>query len=87
MPGPAGCHGDFIYLSGEVGIGGAVMIDGRAMEGDHGWFGEVGHICVDPHGPPCPCGSTGCLERYAGKEAILRPVSLPTGVATCPLWT
>ena len=77
VPGRARRHGDFVYLSGEVGIGGAVMVDGKAMEGDHGWFGEVGHICVDPHGPPCPCGSTGCLERYAGKEAILAAAGLP----------
>jgi predicted NBD/HSP70 family sugar kinase len=77
VPGRARRHGDFVYLSGEVGIGGAVMVDGKAMEGDHGWFGEVGHICVDPHGPPCPCGSTGCLERYARKEAILAAAGLP----------
>lgn len=77
VPGRARRHDDFIYLSGEVGIGGAVMIDGKAMEGDHGWFGEVGHICVDPHGPDCPCGSTGCLERYAGKEAVLEAAGLP----------
>lgn len=77
VPGRARRHDDFLYLSGEVGIGGAVMIDGRAMEGDHGWFGEMGHICVDPHGPECPCGSTGCLERYAGKEAILTAAGLP----------
>jgi predicted NBD/HSP70 family sugar kinase len=70
-PGRARRRGDFIYLSGEVGIGGAVLLDGRALEGDHGWFGEVGHMCVDPHGPACPCGSTGCLERYAGQEAVL----------------
>jgi predicted NBD/HSP70 family sugar kinase len=69
-PGRKRRRGDFIYLSGEVGIGGAVLLGGRAMEGDHGWFGEVGHMCVDPHGPPCPCGSTGCLERYAGKDAV-----------------
>lgn len=76
-PGRARRYGDFVYLSGEVGIGGAVMLDGKAMMGDHGWFGEVGHICVDPHGPDCPCGSTGCLERYAGMEAILNAADLP----------
>jgi predicted NBD/HSP70 family sugar kinase len=70
-PGRGQRHGDFIYLSGEVGIGGAVMIDGTVLGGGHGWFGELGHVCVDPNGPACPCGSTGCLERYAGVEAIL----------------
>jgi predicted NBD/HSP70 family sugar kinase len=76
-PGRGQRHGDFIYLSGEVGIGGAVMLDGTVLAGGHGWFGELGHVCVDPHGPACPCGSTGCLERYAGVEAILGTAGLP----------
>ena len=62
---------DFVYLSGEIGIGGAVVLDGRVMTGQHGWAGEIGHVTVDPDGPACPCGSTGCLERYAGRHAIL----------------
>src|SRR6478736_6528385 len=59
---------DFVYLSGEVGIGGAVVVDGEVMTGRHGWAGEIGHVCVEPDGPPCRCGSTGCLEQYAGRH-------------------
>jgi predicted NBD/HSP70 family sugar kinase len=73
---------DFIYLSGEVGIGGAVVVDGADMTGRHGWAGEIGHVCVDPDGPACRCGSTGCLEQYAGLLALLSAAGLDA--ATTP---
>lgn len=62
----------FVFLSGEVGLGGAVIIDGRRLAGQHGWAGEIGHVCVDPDGPACSCGANGCLEQYVGTEALLR---------------
>lgn len=61
----------FIYLSGEVGIGSAAVLAGQVMTGRHGWAGELGHTCVDPHGERCACGARGCLERYAGQSALL----------------
>lgn len=62
----------FLYLSGEVGIGGALVIDGVVFGGRHGWSGEIGHTVVDPAGPRCRCGATGCLEQFAGKDALMR---------------
>ena len=50
-PGRPGPVTDFLYLSGEIGIGGAVVFDGRPVAGRHGWAGEVGHVTVDPDGP------------------------------------
>ncbi|GAA2746763.1 ROK family transcriptional regulator [Terrabacter aerolatus] len=73
---------DFVYLSGEVGIGGAIVVDGGVMAGRHGWAGEIGHVCVDPDGPACACGSTGCLEQYAGRLALLAAAGLDA--ATTP---
>ena len=55
------------------------------MGGRHGWAGELGHVCVEPCGPPCPCGSTGCLERYAGKHAILAEAGLSSSTAPTEL--
>ena len=75
-PGRPGRLADFVYLSGEIGIGGAAVVDGQVMSGRHGWAGEVGHVCVDPDGPPCRCGSTGCLEQYAGRQALLAAAGL-----------
>lgn len=72
---PSGLQ-DFIHLSGEAGIGGAVVLGGRPLGGRHGWGGEIGHVSIDPAGPACPCGSTGCLEQYAGKPALLATAGL-----------
>ena len=52
----------FIYLSTDVGIGGAVVRDGHVVRGDHGFGGELGHVSVDMRGPICRCGRRGCLE-------------------------
>lgn len=61
----------FIYVSGNVGIGSAVIVDGRLHHGNHGWAGELGHVCVDPTGPLCGCGARGCLEAVVGRSALL----------------
>lgn len=63
--------GDFVHVSGEVGIGGGIVVDGELFRGSHGMAGEIGHVVVDPDGPECSCGGRGCLERVAGQEAIL----------------
>lgn len=81
-PGRSGPLPDFVYLSGGIGIGGAVVRDGVVVTGSHGWAGEIGHVCVDPNGPSCPCGSTGCLERYAGRHTLLAAAGL--GVTAPP---
>ncbi len=67
----------FLYVSGEVGIGGALVVDGAVFGGRHGWSGEIGHTVVAPGGRQCRCGSAGCLEQYAGKDALMRSASLP----------
>jgi predicted NBD/HSP70 family sugar kinase len=84
-PGRPGRHRDFLYLSGQIGIGGAAVLDGRVVPGTAGWAGEVGHVCVDPAGPACRCGSTGCLERYAGRAALLAAAGLPPDAAPADL--
>jgi predicted NBD/HSP70 family sugar kinase len=71
-PGRPGPLDHFIYVSGEVGIGSAAVTGGQVMTGRHGWAGEIGHVCVDPFGPRCACGATGCLETYAGQHALLQ---------------
>jgi predicted NBD/HSP70 family sugar kinase len=71
-PDAVGSRDSFVYVSGEIGVGAGIVLDGRVFRGAHGWGGEVGHLPVDPDGPPCRCGSHGCLEQYAGLEAVLR---------------
>ncbi len=67
----------FLYVSADVGIGAAIVVDGHLFLGERGWNGEIGHVQIDPAGPRCGCGATGCLEQYAGKEAVNRAAGLP----------
>lgn len=53
-----------------TGIGGGIAIDGRLHLGISGSAGEVGHMTIDPDGPPCNCGNRGCLEQFASGPAI-----------------
>jgi len=74
--------GDFLLISGEIGIGAGIVVAGDLLTGRHGWGGELGHITVDPAGARCGCGSHGCLETYAGQEAILRAAGAAVPTAT-----
>ncbi|GAB3496577.1 ROK family transcriptional regulator [Amycolatopsis cihanbeyliensis] len=67
---------DFVHVSGEVGIGAGIIIDGAVFRGVRGYAGEIGHLGVDPTGPECRCGARGCLERLAGQEQILRAAGI-----------
>jgi glucokinase len=55
-----------------TGIGGGVVAGGRVLVGACGFAGEIGHMVVDPSGPPCPCGRRGCWERYASGGGLGR---------------
>ena len=68
---------EFIYVSGEVGIGATAVLDSQVWVGRRGWAGELGHMVVDPAGPACTCGAVGCLEQFAGRDAIYRAAGLP----------
>ncbi|WP_169949718.1 ROK family transcriptional regulator [Microbispora sp. H11081] len=75
---------DFLHVSGEIGIGAGLVVRGTLFRGAHGLAGELGHIVVSPGGPPCRCGGRGCLEQYAGQDAILtavRGTAAPAGPA------
>ncbi len=75
----------FIFVSGDVGIGAAIVVDRELFLGERGWNGEIGHVVVDPAGPRCSCGAFGCLEQYAGKEAMMRAAGLPPDSALSAL--
>jgi predicted NBD/HSP70 family sugar kinase len=63
---------EYYYLYFGVGLGGALVHEGRVMRGAWGNAGEIGHIPVVPDGQPCPCGNRGCLERYFSLDALHR---------------
>jgi predicted NBD/HSP70 family sugar kinase len=72
----------YLYISGEVGVGGGLIIDSQLFAGPTGYAGEIGHTVVDPKGPSCSCGGHGCLETFAGQEAVFSAAGIdggPTG--------
>ncbi|SHI22984.1 Sugar kinase of the NBD/HSP70 family, may contain an N-terminal HTH domain [Sporobacter termitidis DSM 10068] len=58
------------YLFLEIGVGGAVLLNGAPYEGQNRRSGEFGHMCVEPNGLPCKCGKRGCLEAYCSTARI-----------------
>ncbi len=55
-----------------TGVAAGIIIDRRLYRGTTNSAGEWGHTCVDINGPPCRCGSHGCIEAFVGAPAILR---------------
>lgn len=68
-----------LFISGEYGVGGGLIVDGKPLTGVAGYGGEVGHIPVNPNGTACRCGSVGCWETEVGEGALLRLAGHPPG--------
>ncbi len=64
--------GDFVFVLADSGIGAAFMINGRPYIGARHLAGEIGHVTIDPEGPTCGCGRSGCVEAFASTSAMLR---------------
>jgi len=63
---------DALLVALGTGIGGGLVVGGRLAGGANSYAGEIGHMVVDPHGPPCPCGRRGCWERFASGSGLGR---------------
>ena len=66
-----GCR-DLVMIALGTGVGGGVILQGKLVVGTHCGAGEIGHMVLDPEGPPCTCGGRGCLEAWAGSTGLLR---------------
>ena len=60
-----------VFVIGEVGVGGNVIVNGQPLVGAAGYAGEIGHMAVNPGGSACGCGSFGCWETEIGERAML----------------
>ncbi|WP_026962615.1 ROK family protein [Alicyclobacillus herbarius] len=69
--GAAKGHMNAVGLTLGTGIGGGVLTHGHLLHGTWGGAGELGHVCVNFHGPRCTCGSTGCMEVYASGRGLV----------------
>ncbi len=63
-----------------TGVGGGVVVRGRAWSGLQGIAGEWGHIPLEPRdGEPCYCGRRGCVETMLSGPSIERAHERRTG--------
>jgi predicted NBD/HSP70 family sugar kinase len=62
---------DLTYIKIGTSIGSGHIINGELYRGAGGTAGEIGHLPMDPAGPRCPCGLTGCLTTFIGSETLV----------------
>lgn len=70
--GAARGHANALGMVVSTGVGGGVIIANRVVNGGLGNAGHIGHMVVEPDGPPCHCGGRGCLEAIARGPAIVQ---------------
>ncbi|MDR2029264.1 MAG: ROK family transcriptional regulator [Treponema sp.] len=63
---------NFLAADLGFGIGCGIVIDRKIFRGSNEKSGEIGHTLVDINGPPCTCGSHGCIEAFAAGWALSR---------------
>ena len=64
---------NILYVTISTGIGGAIINEGKIIQGLAGGAGEIGHtIVVANDGELCGCGTYGCLETVASGKNIAR---------------
>jgi predicted NBD/HSP70 family sugar kinase len=68
---------DLVYLTGEVGVGGGVIVADQLLRGAGGLAGEVGHTSLGDPEVVCGCGRRGCWETAVGLSALLREAADP----------
>lgn len=62
----------FALVTLGAGIGCGIAVAGEVVSGARGAAGSVGHLPVDPSGPPCEIGHPGCARALASTIGILR---------------
>lgn len=62
----------FVYVG--VGIGAGLFLEDHVFRGATSNAGEFGHITLDPEGPPCHCGSRGCVEALCAPGRVVSAV-------------
>jgi glucokinase len=68
---------NLVYVTWSTGIGAGLILHDRLYSGTHGSAGELGHMVLDPNGPPCFCGMRGCVEAYASGHSIATRAGRP----------
>ncbi len=76
---PASADFATVYLATGFGLG--LVTNGDIYRGSSSNVGEIGHMVLDVNGPPCWCGSQGCLEMLAAPARIVELALVQPGLA------
>ena len=63
---------DFIGIAPGTGVGGCLIVEGKAWERQGYSTAEIGHMTIQPDGERCFCGNHGCLETLASASWLVR---------------
>jgi predicted NBD/HSP70 family sugar kinase len=75
----------FLFVKIGTGIGCGIVVDRHLYRGADGCAGDIGHIRIDPTGPVCACGNTGCLEAFFGGAALARDATAAARAGRSPV--
>jgi glucokinase-like ROK family protein len=67
-------YSEILYLSGNVGLGGGFLSNGKLRRGASGMAAEYGHMTMDPHGELCNCGNYGCWETLVSQNSLYKKI-------------
>lgn len=70
---------DFVLITMGIGIGGGIVTGGRQLTGTDGTAATISHLELDPHGPICSSGHTGCAVTTITSGAIAARASQVAG--------
>jgi predicted NBD/HSP70 family sugar kinase len=76
---PASADFATVYMATGFGLG--LVTNGDIYRGSSSNVGEIGHMILDVNGPPCWCGSRGCLEMLAAPARIVQRALVQPGLA------
>jgi glucokinase-like ROK family protein len=76
---------NFLFVKIGTGIGCGIVVHGEVYRGIDGCAGDIGHINVDPDGPVCACGNTGCLDSVFSGAALSRDATAAAGSGSSPV--
>lgn len=62
---------NFAYFFLGTGVGGGLILGHQVHRGGSMNAAEFGHTSVQPGGPPCYCGNSGCLEALISPSALV----------------
>lgn len=68
-------YGEILYLSGNIGLGGGFISNGRLRRGANGVAAEFGHMTMNPNGELCNCGNYGCWETMVSQVGLFNKIS------------